>query len=1383
MSLLGYRNKNQKTTLCFRNFFLLLTLSLVCLGNFGFSGSESFVPQAHAHTEESVGSEGEATFVDVPGPRGSIEAVVQSCRDGVNRGTFLEAQLTTFVTCLEGKTSADFSAPKKFSFLQEVYLPAIREYKAQYIDRAPEGFGRGGFTNPQKEYIKRFLFTGTNLTLYNEVLYGYDQLTDVTELNRFDIGKYINELAGAYTSVGRTVDPDRVVRGFEPEVNFPVDDVTGNSGQIWNNDIPNVDLTAIDGSTWTTANRITSRSIVLLDQLVHRKILTAPPAGSTTGTGSLAAGNKWLDKFAYNAIDQLLGYYDRAASGGVYFGAWTQLATLSHRPNYASSGIVEHSPDLNLIGGPSTALEIEWQRTVNFVQDDGLARLTNACSPNIFWDAISGTEDLRKFAQCLRWEREYVDGSNTNTFHTIWEGQDHTFRESAPRLQLRRHPDITAAIDRLVAAAENCMRTASTTDHVGGTINAPTACSVDEEVAGNREGTRAGVVANVVASRTRSPLVNAIFMLINVLLSAIIKFLLWITALVMDMFHAVLNYTGFTTEGFVVAMWRAIRDFVNLFFILALLIIAVANIVQYQINTYAIKTILPKFILIVLAVNFSRLFTGIVIDAANVVEAGVYQIGGMGPHGAGNTVACSNASQTQGTFTFAIPDTIKQGSVLCRLITGLKFEQLQAYSSIDTSQEGTDQVDFFWVNVVLIIMLIMMFFGFLALAVTFVIRIIILWALVIVSPLYVISKLFPFTSSIGSQWEGKFFKYASMQVGVAFFLTLAVMSASLISTRIFGGVSQIATGAVGSLHPNGFNTWSDYLQLGFIMAMVYAAVFTAAKSDYGNGIIDSISKYGRPEAIYGYGKKAGGFALGLPGGIGRRMQASQNKVLRGLGGFIAAPSNYYQGAKNVVGELKRGAEERKTRFGMKAASSLVPRKTLMGQRFQAQLAQHEEKLSRERAEFLVKLDVKSIEDNLERGLKGKNSQEYRASLQALAERGALDLNKRTTIDGKEMTYRDAIEQLESKRLDDPGQAKEYIASLTSMSSGNFNKKYEEAEKFAKTNTDKAAVWTAANSAIDGKDSARVQGFIAAGFQGKMQDMDAAKDGVKIEGAASAMKLWQKAVEQGIISDDARSEFGKNIGGNTVSTFAAMLRKKGSEQAIMQQVFEAGQQLGLITTDIAKYEDRGTKGDAAKESIERVMASLTGNGMYQSSTGTKFLSESSIGVEALKKIAQNHLENVGQVKLDGDDNALTGAIQSIAPSELARAHEVNASGQFEQREVMVAKTIRALLENKLEADHGDRGAAFDDFSTDYFNKYTENLGGSLTTESKRNAMTNMLNNVMEQIKGAGKYSSDQISGVETEIRQRLIKAPEEKEMAKRRKEAEEIERGRRAGGGT
>jgi len=74
---------------------------------------------------------------------------------------------------------------------------------------------------------------------------------------------------------------------------------------------------------------------------------------------------------------------------------------------------------------------------------------------------------------------------------------------------------------------------------------------------------------------------------------------------------------GFTNVGVVTTGWTITRGLANMVIALILLIMSFDTILQ--INKFPIKTVLPRLIAVALLINFSLMFCGLIIDAAQIL--------------------------------------------------------------------------------------------------------------------------------------------------------------------------------------------------------------------------------------------------------------------------------------------------------------------------------------------------------------------------------------------------------------------------------------------------------------------------------------------------------------------------------------------------------------------------------------------------------------------------------------------------------------------------------------------------------------------------------------------------------------------------------------------
>ena len=85
-----------------------------------------------------------------------------------------------------------------------------------------------------------------------------------------------------------------------------------------------------------------------------------------------------------------------------------------------------------------------------------------------------------------------------------------------------------------------------------------------------------------------------------------------------------LNITPLTAgTGDEYNVWQSIRTLADVLFVLIFLVIIFANTVQYELNSYAIKKVLPKLVAAAILVQFSFILSALIIDIGNILGQGI----------------------------------------------------------------------------------------------------------------------------------------------------------------------------------------------------------------------------------------------------------------------------------------------------------------------------------------------------------------------------------------------------------------------------------------------------------------------------------------------------------------------------------------------------------------------------------------------------------------------------------------------------------------------------------------------------------------------------------------------------------------------------------------
>lgn len=322
----------------------------------------------------------------------------------------------------------------------------------------------------------------------------------------------------------------------------------------------------------------------------------------------------------------------------------------------------------------------------------------------------------------------------------------------------------------------------------------------------------------------------------------------FITGLIADLFQTILNF-GLSSRDMVLVKtgWIVVRDIVNMFFIIALIVIAFATI--FQLETYGMKALLPKLITVVLLINFSYLICGIIIDISQITASYFINqidaeegIGAALLEAAGATKAIKSKGSSLSVSASASlndPDTIA--------ITNM------AFSTLLIGMAGLS----------LLIGAILLF-----------IRIGALWVLTILAPLAWFFSIFPGLRTHNRRWWSEFIKWSFFAPAYLFFIYL-IIKISIAGMNVTSGA---LSGNQLSLTQTTSSSGNLFFYVLMIVLMFGAPVVALNMGIQGAGAVTSF--------VRGQFKK-GGRAIGR--WTGRRAEAGLGMALKPekLTGFFA----------------------------------------------------------------------------------------------------------------------------------------------------------------------------------------------------------------------------------------------------------------------------------------------------------------------------------------------------------------------------------------------------------------------------------------------------------------------------------------------------------------
>ena len=296
--------------------------------------------------------------------------------------------------------------------------------------------------------------------------------------------------------------------------------------------------------------------------------------------------------------------------------------------------------------------------------------------------------------------------------------------------------------------------------------------------------------------------------------------------LLVDLLYWVVNIRIYTNIPVIQEGWKIMRDFANMLFILALVVMAYGTI--FNIQGYDFRSLIAKFLIAALLINFSLVIGGVIIDATQVLN---------------NTFLTAMGN---------ISDRLGQDMETWKLLPNAAQakDKAEAFSSL------------FFSSFVTILFAIFLAFAFLIsvavpLVVAFV-RIPILWALLIISPMAWLLSILPATKSAYDKWWHQFLGWTLFLPYYLFFLYFALFFLSK-KNEVMAGLGQTfvndqVTGMTGLQSDFTFGLIFYYLLVAVFLIGGTKVAMSAGKFS-GTGIV-SVAKWGRGVAMDRFGVTA-----------------------------------------------------------------------------------------------------------------------------------------------------------------------------------------------------------------------------------------------------------------------------------------------------------------------------------------------------------------------------------------------------------------------------------------------------------------------------------------------------------------------------------------------
>lgn len=431
------------------------------------------------------------------------------------------------------------------------------------------------------------------------------------------------------------------------------------------------------------------------------------------------------------------------------------------------------------------------------------------------------------------------------------------------------------------------------------------------------------------------------------------------------------------TKGAVTVGWETIRDFCNMFYVFFLLLIAFGTIVGS--GTYNYKSLLPKFVISLFLINFSKIITLIVIDVGQVFLFGM--------------------AAWLGTFS----GSEGSGAALTGIVNAFKM----TFANIENPTFSDIMTIIFAVVYTFVLAII-----YLILAAFLLFRLVMFVVLVIVSPFAFFSMVLPSMRPYTSKWKGMLFSNSISGAVFVFFVYISAMMAKTLTENPITNSSTTTAATSTDVSTLGDISKMQYMEP--FLAMIIPHVVAMGLLLFSVSAATMVGAYGSKYIVggrFGIGKMAG-MAYSVPK-LGER--AARRAGGRAMGGFRWAKEasvRNFKGAAQLQDKLHTAGQNvvmgigDKSRFTRSIATGIVAK----------DMAAQEEYKQRIVSDRLKKYgsNLKALDVDLL--LKGDNVDKALA-LKAAAEQGKLGTMKTETFrDASTVMSKGDVKDLTGKNL-------------------------------------------------------------------------------------------------------------------------------------------------------------------------------------------------------------------------------------------------------------------------------------------------------------------------------------------------------------------------------
>ena len=310
-------------------------------------------------------------------------------------------------------------------------------------------------------------------------------------------------------------------------------------------------------------------------------------------------------------------------------------------------------------------------------------------------------------------------------------------------------------------------------------------------------------------------------------------------------------------------VWRIFRDFVNIGFVLVLLGIAIYNVIAPPgEGSFQLKTILPKFVIAIIAVNFSFQLCLVVVDASNVLTFAVAAI----PDAVGKMPAldataacpdeatveqypaiCTGVGQLSDDLTY-LQDLKDAGSMPA--VLAFNFLKLHALKVV-ASTEDPKPLDITVSMLSDLVIFAVIMLSLVAMLIVLVVRIVIIWIILAVSPFLFFFWVLPDYAKKLQEFDiqEKFIQHVFAPVIMVAALSIGIIMLSAISD--FKTTDPLDSPRYNvrleklNYKDDAIQTLADFLIQAMGIIIIWVGVFGAASKTGASFLTDGIKNFGQ----------------------------------------------------------------------------------------------------------------------------------------------------------------------------------------------------------------------------------------------------------------------------------------------------------------------------------------------------------------------------------------------------------------------------------------------------------------------------------------------------------------------------------------------------------